>query len=307
MADLSADFNDFLSYLQHERRYSKATVLSYERVLQKALIALKREYPQLRSWDEVGQDQMRMLAREFNFGIKAQKLTSTSVAHDLYALSSFCKFMVRKGRLARDPFDLIQAPRVKKPLPRVLSLTELDRLFALEPKNERELRDLAIAELLFSSGLRVSELTALRLQDYDPNSHEVRVIGKGGKERVVPVGRCASERLEKYLKVRECFSPKEDAFFVSRFGMALTTRAVEQNLKKLAQRAGMNIDIFPHKLRHSFATEMVEHGADLRSVQEMLGHSSLAATQVYTNLDFEHLRKVYAAAHPRSHLKKDGS
>lgn len=304
---LIADAEAFIAYLLHEKRYSAATASSYERVLKKAVTALSREFPDLKEWSAVGQNEMRLLSREFNFGQQAQKLQSGSVAHDLYALSSFFKFMVKKGRMPSDPFSFVQAPRVKKPLPRVLTLTELDRLLDQHPENPREVRDLAIAELLFSSGLRVSELTSLMLKDYDDGTAEVRVTGKGGKTRVVPVGSRARACLGNYLKVRGEFAPKEDFLFLNRYGQGLTTRAVEQNLKKLAERAGLNIDIFPHKLRHSFATEMVEHGADLRSVQEMLGHSSLAATQVYTNLDFEHLRKVYGAAHPRSTLKKEPS
>lgn len=301
--DMRADAEAFIAYLLHEKRYSAATAASYERVLRKAVSALERECPEVKDWSAVGQNEMRLLAREFNFGERSQKLVSGSVAHDLYAMSSFFKFMVKKGRLESDPFSFVRAPSVKKPLPRVLTMSELDRLLDQNPENPRECRDLAIAELLFSSGLRVSELTSLTLKDYDAGSAEIRVTGKGGKTRVVPVGRRARARIEAYLHMREAFGPKEDFLFLNRYGAGLTTRAVEQNLKQLAERAGMSIDIFPHKLRHSFATEMVEHGADLRSVQEMLGHSSLAATQVYTNLDFEHLRKVYGAAHPRAALK----
>ncbi|HAH71261.1 MAG TPA: tyrosine recombinase XerC [Succinivibrionaceae bacterium] len=301
---LDSDIEDFVSCLEHERRYSVATVASYRRTMKKAIEALSSQAPQIKAWTEIGINEMRILAREFNFGQDAQKLSSSSVAHDLYVLSSFFSFMVMKERLNQNPFELIKAPKVKRPLPKILTGAELSKLLDIEAKNPKELRDLAIAELLYSSGLRVSELTALRLSDYDAQEEEVRVVaGKGGKTRIVPVGGKARERIAAYLNSRSYFNPVDDALFVSRYGRAMTTRAVEQNLKKLAQKAGLNIDLFPHKLRHSFATELVENGADLRSVQEMLGHASLAATQIYTNLDYVHLRKVYDAAHPRAHIK----
>ncbi len=301
---LDSDIEDFISCLEHERRYSDATVASYRRALKKAVDALSAQAPQIKSWEEIELSEMRILAREFNFGQEAQRLSSSSVAHDLYVLSSFFSFMIMKERLKTNPFEFIKAPKVKRALPKILTGTELAKLLDIEAKTPQELRDLAIAELLYSSGLRVSELTALRLGDYDAQQEEVRIVaGKGGKTRIVPVGSKARERIAAYLKSRPLFNPVDDALFVSRYGKAMTTRAVEQNLKKLAQKAELNIDIFPHKLRHSFATELVENGADLRSVQEMLGHSSLAATQIYTNLDFAHLRKVYNAAHPRAHIK----
>ncbi len=301
---LVGDAQDFISYLLHEKRYSAKTADAYERVMHKAIAALSSEAPDVSSWDKVGQREMRILAREFNFGVDANTLSSTSVAHDLYALSSFFKFMLAKGRLESSPFSYIKAPKVKRPLPKILTLNELNTLLSFAPQNKFQIRDLAIAELLFSSGLRVSELTSLQLTDYNAAISEVRVTGKGNKTRVVPVGTQAITKIGAYLKIRDEFEPQDDALFLSRLGRGMTTRAVEQNLQKLAYSAGLNIELFPHKLRHSFATTLVEHGADLRSVQEMLGHSSLAATQIYTNLDFAHLRKVYNAAHPRALMKK---
>ncbi len=300
---LVEDAQDFISYLLHEKRYSAKTADAYERVMHKAIAALSSESPDVSSWDKVGQREMRILAREFNFGVDANTLSSTSVAHDLYALSSFFKFMLAKGRLESSPFSYIKAPKVKRPLPKILTLNELNTLLSFAPQNKFQIRDLAIAELLFSSGLRVSELTSLQLTDYNAAISEVRVTGKGNKTRVVPVGTQAITKIGAYLKIRDEFEPQDDALFLSRLGRGMTTRAVEQNLQKLAYSAGLNIELFPHKLRHSFATTLVEHGADLRSVQEMLGHSSLAATQIYTNLDFAHLRKVYNAAHPRALMK----
>ena len=304
---LNKDLEDFISYLSSEKRYSAKTVKCYLRVMNKAVQALNEHAPEITEWSALGKTQMRILAREFNFGKEAELLNATSVAHDLYVLSSFFNFLVFKGRIESSPFCFVKAPHVKRPLPKVLTASELEILLAFSPENIFQLRDLAIADLLFSSGLRVSELTALQLKDYDASTGEVRVLGKGRKVRVVPVGSKARLRIAQYMQQRDTLEPKDQSLFISRLGTGLTTRAVEQNLRKLAYAAGLNVDIFPHKLRHSFATTLVENGADLRSVQEMLGHASLSATQIYTNLDFAHLRKVYNAAHPRAikHSSKD--
>lgn len=301
MGDLEKAAEDFRAYIEGEKRMSPMTARSYMRALGKAIAALHEQCPEVQSWADVGDAQMRAIARELNFGEEAQRLASSSVAHDLYALDSFFDFMVMKGRLDHSPASAVKAPRVRRALPRVLTMSEVDELLSVTPSDAQELRDLAIAELFFSSGLRLSELTALDLCDYREDSREVMVrSGKGGKDRVVPVGSRAAERIAEYLEKRGTFNPSCDALFVSRLGGRLTGRAVEMALKRLASRAGMSANVFPHKLRHSFATELVEHGADLRSVQEMLGHSSLAATQIYTNLDFEHLKKVYSRSHPRA-------
>lgn len=304
---LTKDIEDFISYLSSEKRYSVKTVEIYQRVMNKAEHILHEFAPELVEWSELGKSQMRILAREFNFGKGAELLKTASVAHDLYVLSSFFNFLVFKGKLKSSPFCFVKAPHVKRPLPKVMTASELEILLTFNPENIYQLRDLAIADLLFSSGLRVSELTSLQLKDYDASTGEVRVLGKGRKVRVVPVGSKAREHIAQYMQHRNEFEPKDDSLFVSRFGTGLTTRAVEQNLSKLAFAAGLNVELFPHKLRHSFATTLVENGADLRSVQEMLGHASLSATQIYTNLDFAHLRKVYNAAHPRAlkHSSKD--
>ncbi|MGN0909154.1 MAG: tyrosine recombinase XerC [Succinivibrio sp.] len=301
MGSLEQAAEDFRAYLTGERRCSELTARSYMRVLARAIEALRSQCPEVRSWDDVGGAQVRAIARELNFGKDARRLSPSSVAHDLYALGSFFDFMVGKGRLEQSPMGAVKAPRVKRALPRVLTMNEVEELLCQKPEGAQGIRDMAMAELFFSSGLRLSELTALDLGDYSASSREVMVrSGKGGKDRVVPVGSRAAERIASYLQVRGSFNPSCEAIFVSRLGGRLTGRAVEMALKRLAARAGMSANVFPHKLRHSFATQLVEHGADLRSVQEMLGHSSLAATQIYTNLDFEHIRKVYANAHPRA-------
>lgn len=300
MSELEKDADSFIAYLSNEKRSSPHTVASYDRVLRKALVSLKYNFPELKSWAEIGEMQMRFLLKEFNFSEDAERLSSVSVAHDIYALSSFFKFLLRKKRISVNPCSLIKAPKVKKPLPKVLSSNEIDKLFTVAPTTPKEIRDRAIAELLFSSGLRVGELVALNLSDFDETAQEVRIFGKGGKERTVPVGSIAIGWILAYLKVRDSFNPTDNALFLNRFGRRMTTRAVQQNLDKLALASGITVKISPHKLRHSFATELLGNGADLRMVQEMLGHSSLAATQVYTHVNFAKLQEIFNKAHPRA-------
>jgi len=297
--------NSFLDYLRYEKRVSKHTVDSYERVLNKALNTLHLEFPQLDSWQNISYEHMRALQREFNFNDSAEKLSSNSVAHDLYVLSSFFKYLIRKEVLLDNPIFEIKVPKVKHHLPKILTFSQIEELLAYEPKTPYETRDLAIIELLFSSGLRVSELVGLNMNDLDMRQREVKVLGKGNKQRIVPVTREAIDKISVYLGIREAFKPKEEALFLNRFGSRLTTRAVEQNLDKICNEVALNIKTSPHKLRHSFATEMLQGGADLRTVQEMLGHSSLAATQVYTHLDFEHLKAVCKKSLPLANRKKN--
>ncbi|MBO8415539.1 MAG: tyrosine-type recombinase/integrase, partial [Proteobacteria bacterium] len=298
-----AEIGLFLNYLQHEKRCSEHTTASYSRVLTKARDCLLRE-TELVSFAEVGRPEMRILQREFNFNDDIERLSDNSVAHDLYALSSLFKFMQRRELMEQNPIELIQVPKVRRPLPRVLSLPEIEKLIAAAPGDIFGVRDRAVIELLFSSGLRVSELVALDLSSIDFELEEVRVLGKGRKERVVPVGSYAQRALKEYLARRHELHPAEDcsAVFLNRFGRRITTRAIEQNLEKIAKAAGLSGTVSPHKLRHSFATELLAGGADIRAVQEMLGHSSLAATEIYTHVDAARLKKVYDSAHPRDQM-----
>lgn len=302
---LSDDVYCFIDHLRYEKRASIHTISSYSNVLKRAVTVLEREFDNIKSWQSVGLEQMRAIQRDFNFNDENIKQSNISVAHDLYALSSFFKYLIKQGKLSDNPCSLIKAPKVKRHLPKILTLNEIDVLLDYEPKDVFEQRDSAIAELLFSSGLRVSELVGLDLKDLNYETKEIRVLGKGSKYRIVPVGEKALDKISNYLKIRDEFKPSEDALFLNKYGRRLTTRAVEQNLDKLSVKAGVQTHLNPHKLRHSFATELLQGGADLRSVQEMLGHASLAATQVYTHLDFELLKSVYNKAHPLANRKKN--
>lgn len=295
----------YLDHLRFEKRASTHTVDSYTRVLDKTIKALNLEFPNLNNWTELKLAHMRVIQREFNFNDESDKLSNNSVAHDLYALSSFFKYLIKQGLMEDNPCELIKAPKVKRHLPKILTLNEVDKLLDAPCDTVYEKRDNTIAELLFSSGLRVSELVSLDLSNINLEVCEVRVIGKGSKERIVPISSKAVEKLKDYLILREQFNPQDNALFLNKYGKRMTTRAVEQNLDKLSTKAGVQTHLNPHKLRHSFATELLQGGADLRAVQEMLGHSNLAATQIYTHLDFEHLKEVYNKAHPIANRKKD--
>ncbi len=302
---LSDDVYRFIDHLRYEKRASIHTISSYSNVLKRAVAVLEREFDNVKSWQSVGLEQMRAIQRDFNFNDENIKQSNNSVAHDLYALSSFFKYLIKQGRLSDNPCSLIKAPKVKRHLPKILTLSEINILLDYEPKNLYEIRDSAIAELLFSSGLRVSELVGIDLGNLNYETKEILVLGKGSKYRIVPVGQKALDKISDYIKVRDEFQPSENALFLNKYGKRLTTRAVEQNLDKLSVKAGVQTHLNPHKLRHSFATELLQGGADLRSVQEMLGHASLAATQIYTHLDFEHLKSVYNKAHPLANRKKN--
>lgn len=287
-------------YLLYEKRYSLKTASNYKAVLTGIAKILAREFESLQDFSGAGLVELRVLQRELSFKQDGGRRASSSVAHDLYILSSFFKFLVKKGLLQRNLAEDLKIPKVKKALPKVVTASEVLQLLSLNAATPKQKRDAAIAYLLFSSGLRVSELCNLTLQALDLHEGLVRVWGKGQKERVVPVGEHAACALKTYLKIRPTYNPQDDALFVSRYGKAMTTRAVQYLIDDLAKEAGLLTKLSPHKLRHTFATALLEGGADLRVVQELLGHSSLAATQIYTHVNLAHLKEVYSKAHPRA-------
>lgn len=302
--DLLAEIDSFLTNLKLEG-YSKLTIESYERVFKKVIKTFLSNNVEINSFAELKDIHLRLLLKEFNFDNNADRLTNTSVAHSVYTLSSFFTYLQREKIVNRDILSVIQAPKGDKKLPKVVTLNEIETLLDKDCTKKNEIRDNAVIEFLFSSGLRVSELVNLNLDDLDFEREQVRVLGKGNKERVVPIGLKAIIAIQDYLKIRENFKPKDDALFLNKFGSRISTRAIEQNLAKRAKETGVRGgSISPHKLRHSFATELLGNGANLREVQEMLGHSSLASTQVYTHIDYAKLLENYDKAHPKAFSKK---
>lgn len=240
------------------------------------------------------------------FALRQRGLAASTVARRLSALRSFYRFLVREGRAGSDPTEDVTGPRLGRRLPRVLSVEEVAQLLA-QPRLDRPegLRDRAILELLYASGLRVSELVALDVPDVDLEAELVRVVGKGRKERVVPVGSYAVRALREYLdraRARLVRRRATAALFVNRSGRRLGRQWIWTMLRRYAVQAGIRTFVSPHVLRHSFATHLLEGGADLRAVQELLGHANIATTQIYTHLTRDHVRAVFDRAHPRDRM-----
>ena len=248
--------------------------------------------------------QLDILQLRHYLALQHKHCRRTSIARKLSALRTFFRFLVREGLLKKSPADGLSTPRREQYLPKVLSAEQTSQLLdqPLTGKRRLVLRDLAIFELIYSCGLRVSELTGLDVGSIDLVERQVRVFGKGGKERLLPIGRPACAALHSYLEERGL--PAADAaLFVNQRGGRLTARSVQRNLKQRLLLFGLPTDVTPHALRHSFATHLLDAGADLRAIQELLGHASLSTTQKYTKVSFAHLTDVYDRAHPRSRKK----
>jgi integrase/recombinase XerC len=285
----------FLAYLEQERRLSRHTVENYGRDV-RLLLTLNGSAP----FEELRVHHIR----RFVARLHGKGLGGRSLARVLSAWRSFFHYLAREHGLQQNPCIGVRPPRAAKRLPAALSPEEAARLLELPAGTDLALRDLAIMELMYSSGLRLSELTSLRLGDVDFAEATVRVLGKGAKTRVVPVGRVAVETLLKWLEVRtRLAAPEVQAVFINRHGQPLGARTVQARVRAWAISQGLAVNVHPHMLRHSFASHVLQSSGDLRAVQEMLGHASISSTQVYTHLDWQHLAKVYDAAHPRAKRK----
>ena len=286
----------YLDFLRHERRLAAHTLAAYTRDC-----ALLEKLSAGRDPRELGAADIRRFVASLHGG----GLAPRSLARLLSAWRGFFDWLVRSRVIAANPCQGIRAPRAARTLPEALSPDDASRLVALEDGSDLGLRDRALFELAYSCGLRVSELTGLDVGSVDASCGEVRVTGKGSKTRIVPVGGPALEALARWLPVRgRLAAADERALFVGRSGKRLAPREVQRRIKRRAALAGLGVDVHPHMLRHSFASHLLQSSGDLRAVQEMLGHESIASTQVYTHLDFQHLAKVYDAAHPRARRKR---
>ena len=219
-----------------------------------------------------------------------------------WRVKGFFGYLKKNDLVANSPFELISSPRSPSHLPNILSPEEVSQLLNFKPKNSQEKRDLAIIELIYSSGLRVSEAVNSNLNDFEDDKSFLRVLGKGSKTRLVPVGRFARAAINDWVIERKKLQTKDEALFVNLRGTRISTRSVQERLKNISLMQGLP-PVNPHMLRHSFATHLLESSGDLRSIQELLGHSSLSTTQIYTRLDYQHLIKVYEKSHPRAHKK----
>lgn len=288
---------DFLAYLIIERGLSLNTKISYERDLTDYLT-----YMETVEEVEVSHIQRDHIQR-YLIHLYERQLDTKSVARFLSSIRSFHQYLMIHHQGFKNPCELIESPKLERRLPEVLSVTEVESLIeSFQGQTPNELRNRAMVELMYAAGLRVSELLDLTLDDLHLSMMMVRCIGKGGKERMVPIGEVACEALESYLSQGrdKLMKKKTDTLFLNRSGNAMTRQGFWKILKKKALEAGITKEISPHKLRHSFATHLVENGVDLRLVQEMLGHADISTTQIYTHLSKEHLKEVFVQYHPRS-------
>lgn len=303
-----ASIERYLSFLTHERRLAAMTVKSYRRDLM-LLTALVNDLKGPKDSSAGAERTLESLSqadiRRFAATLHGKGLSAKSLARVLSGWRGYFGFLVQNQQLTINPVDGVKAPKAAKRLPQTLSPDEAVRLVSFADDTPEGIRDRAIYELLYSSGLRVSEVTGLDIEGIDFSTAEVRVTGKGNKTRIVPVGKHAMEAIWRWLKTRRTVKgASEDALFLGTRGARISPRVVQSRIKRWATLQGLTIDPHPHMLRHSFASHVLQSSGDLRAVQEMLGHASIASTQVYTHLDFQHLAKVYDAAHPRAKRKK---
>ena len=285
----------FLDYLAVECGVAKNTLSAYRRDMAKLrrFMVVRHLMPSEVTIEDV---------TEYILDLKEQKLQVSSIARHIASLRMFFKFLTSEGLIARNPASLISYPKMWRNLPNVLSVEDVDALLSLPPKGPLDARDAAVIELLYATGARVSEAAGVNLEDLNLEFRFVRLVGKGSRERVVPLGELAVQRVEHYLQeVRPALARETSGrrLFLSRSGKPLDRKDIWRSVRKAALRAGISKSFSPHTLRHCFATHLLEAGADLRSVQEMLGHANIATTQVYTHVDHDRLKAIHRRFHPR--------
>ena len=300
MAELDrAPVHEYLRYLRYERRMSPNTERNYRRDIEALCRYLERE--ELSGWQDIDSYHIRAFASWCH----RRGLAPRSIQRRMSALRGFFRFLLREGRVESNPAADVPSPKLPKRLPKTLDVDQIARLLDISGDSPLALRDRAIMELFYSSGMRLAELVGLRITDLDLAEGTVRVVGKGSKTRILPVGSKAREAIAAWLRARSEMSGHElDALFLSRRGQPLSARAVQTRLREWSRRIGMATGVNPHLLRHSFATHLLESSGDLRSVQELLGHADISTTQIYTHLDFQHLARIYDKSHPRARKRE---
>ena len=294
-------FERFKAYLLLERGLSNHTYINYKQDLDKYFSFLENCYPNLKPEDA----KLQELA-EFIGTLSDLRQSSASQARITSALKTFYAWLLLEDKIKSNPTDLIESPKIYRKIPQVISFTDIEKLFQqIDLSEPTGTRNRAILETLYASGLRVSELCDARISNYFPNEGFLRVIGKGDKERIVPIGEDAISYIQDYLSTWRNHLPKisaseTDILFLNRRGKRLTRIFIYQIVKDLAEKAGLPLLISPHTFRHSFATHLLEGGADLRAIQEMLGHESILTTEIYTHLDNSYLRETLNLFHPRN-------
>jgi len=291
--------NAFLDYIRIEKRLSALTQKHYQRDLQTFTGFCNRQA--VANWNDIDSHHIRAFISERH----RHGLSATSLQRELSSIRSFFNYLLREGLTGHNPAQGISAPKKARKLPNTLDVDQVSRLLDIKGTDPLSVRDSAILELFYSSGLRLAELVSLNLNDMDLADATIRVTGKGAKTRIVPIGKMARQAVRNWLKLRTEFADTEQAaVFISRQGKRLQPRSIQQRLKQWGIKQGLDSRLHPHKLRHSFASHMLESSSDLRAVQELLGHADISTTQIYTHLDFQHLAQVYDKAHPRAKKKR---
>ena len=292
---------DYLRYSREVRRLSNQTIYNYRRDLRCLNeFCIKRGIGLFSNLLETD-------IREWVSELNNSGLSKATIQRNLSATRSFFNYLIREKLVSKNPAKAIISPRKGRKLPRTLDADQVSQLFNVNHDSFLGSRDLAIAELFYSSGLRLSELVRVNIQDIDTDTKLLVVVGKGEKSRSVPVGHFALTAIEKWLDKRASIEKiqENEALFISKRGLRISVRTVQNRLKLLGLNAGISQSINPHMLRHSFASHLLESSGDLRAVQELLGHSNISTTQIYTHLDFQHLSKTYDSAHPRARRQKE--
>ena len=287
------DINEYLVFVSQVKNLSENTTKSYERDLKKLYLFLEKL--NITNYSDIKEE----ICSAWIGDLYSQNNKPKSIQRHLSSAKGFFRFLKKNNLISSSPFEMVTAPKSSNTLPDVLSPEDVEQLLNFKPSNTIEIRDMAIVELMYSSGLRVSETVNINISDFEENMSFLRVIGKGSKTRLVPMGRFAINAINNWLNEREKISNNTDALFLNSKGSRLSVRSIQLRLKKMAIKQGLP-PVHPHMLRHSFATHMLESSGDLRTIQELLGHSSLSTTQIYTKLDYQHLAKIYDKSHPRA-------
>jgi integrase/recombinase XerC len=287
------DIKEYLIFVSQVKNLSKNTTSAYERDLKK--LAKFIDDLNLSNYSEINNE----ICSAWIGNLYSQDNNPRSIQRHLSSAKGFFRFLKKNNLIESSPFELVSAPKSPSNLPEVLSPEDVEQLLNFKPSNLIEIRDMAIVELMYSSGLRVSETVNINIGDFEEDMTFLRILGKGAKTRIVPLGKFAVNAINNWIIERDKILTKSDALFLNSKGARLSIRSVQLRLKKMATKQGLP-PIHPHMLRHSFATHMLESSGDLRTIQELLGHSSLSTTQIYTKLDYQHLVKIYDQAHPRA-------
>lgn len=294
--------DNFLKHLTYERRLSKHSQIAYESDLKRAALFFSKKNET--EWNNIQEPQLR----EFLISERNRKQSARSLHRLLSVFRSFFDYLIREQVLNKNPATLVNAPKLGKTLPSTLDVDEITQLLSLNTNNFLSIRDLAIMELLYSAGLRLSEIVSLNLEDLELTENQLRITGKGQKMRLGIIGKTAKKALLAWLDLRKTLiNPNSTAVFLTKKGGRLTGRALQYRLAARGREQNINTRLHPHRLRHSFATHLLESSQDLRAVQELLGHANLSTTQIYTHLDFQKLTQLYDQFHPRASKQKQSN